>query len=124
MTECVICAKPFTPYRPQQRCCGPDCRKRHVSAAASARKRALRRAVRVADASEPGSGGRRSGAPGRLQGVAIVPNEQQPIRTAKMTDEEFAAEYARSKREILDRGGLLIDRGWRERMANRKGGGE
>lgn len=53
--------------------------------------------------------------PGRLQGVAIVPNEQQPIRTTKMTDAEFAGLLARERREIIERGGLLVDPDWKHK---------
>ena len=130
---CIVCGESFAAYRPQQRCCGPSCRKQHKSTYGTERQRARRASLVPADAT---NGRKRqcdavtpySARPARSyrfgETAAILPSEQQPSRTTKMTDAEFEQELARSKREILDRGGALIDRGWRERMANRKGGGE
>lgn len=46
----------------------------------------------------------------RGETAAIVKSDTKPIRTAPMSDDEFHAELARSRREIEARGGLLVDR--------------
>lgn len=124
MTHCAICGQPFAPYRPQQVCCGPICRKRHTSAAATVRKRARRQAQHAPGATNGGravSGAtiHHSGAPARLQRfgetAAIVPSETKPARTAPMTDAEFAGLLARERREIIERGGLLVDPDWKHK---------
>lgn len=60
-----------------------------------------------------------SGAPARLQRfgetAAIVPSETKPARTAPMTDAEFAGLLAKERREIIERGGLLVDPDWKHK---------
>lgn len=52
MAECVICGKPFVPYRPHQNVCGPICRRKKMSRISSDSQKRRRAAMTTEDRRE------------------------------------------------------------------------